>query len=57
MQDTLKILLQLRAEGTIGRFAIGGAIAASFYVEAVATEDLDVFVEDIRGQTTVNSAS
>lgn len=43
MQDTLKILLQLRAEGTIGRFAIGGAIAASFYVEAVATEDLDVF--------------
>lgn len=43
MQDTLKILLQLRAEGTIGRFAIGGAIAASFYIEAVATEDLDVF--------------
>jgi hypothetical protein len=43
MQDTLRVLLQLRAEGAIGRFAIGGAIAASFYVEAVATEDLDVF--------------
>ncbi len=43
MQDTLKILLQLRTEGMIGRFAIGGAVAASFYVESVATEDLDVF--------------
>jgi hypothetical protein len=28
----------------IGQFAIGGAVAASFYIEAVATEDLDVFV-------------
>ena len=43
MQDTLKILLQLRTEGIIGRFAIGGAVAASFYVESVATEDLDVY--------------
>ena len=43
MQETLRILLHLRSEGNIGRFAIGGAIAASFYVEAVATEDLDVF--------------
>jgi hypothetical protein len=43
MQDTLKILLQLRTEGTIGKFAIGGAVAASVYVEAIATEDLDVF--------------
>lgn len=43
MQDTLKILLQLRTEGMIGRFAIGGAVAASFYVESVATEDLDVY--------------
>ena len=43
MQETLKILLQLRSEGAIGQYAIGGAVAASFYVEAVATEDLDVF--------------
>ncbi len=43
MQNTLKILLQLHAEGILGCFAIGGAIAASFYTEAVATEDLDVF--------------
>lgn len=43
MRDTLKVLLQLRAEGVLNQFAIGGAIAASFYIEAVATEDLDVF--------------
>ena len=43
MKSTLEILLRLRAEGTIPQFAIGGAVAASFYVEAVATEDLDIF--------------
>jgi hypothetical protein len=43
MRDTLKVLLQLRTEGVLNQFAIGGAIAASFYIEAVATEDLDVF--------------
>ena len=43
MQATLKILLQLRTEGMNGRFAIGGAVAASFYAEKVATQDLDVF--------------
>ena len=43
VQNTLEILLKLRTEGVIGVFAVGGAIAASVYVEAVATEDLDVF--------------
>jgi hypothetical protein len=43
MQQALEILLQLRQEGILAKFAIGGAIAASFYAEAVATEDLDVF--------------
>ncbi len=43
MRETLQVLLQLRSEGRLGRFAVGGAIAASFYIEAVATEDLDIF--------------
>jgi hypothetical protein len=43
MRDTLKVLLQLRTEGVLNQFAIGGAIAATFFIEAVATEDLDVF--------------
>lgn len=43
MRDTLKILLQIRDEGVLADFAIGGAIAASFYTPAVSTEDLDIF--------------
>ena len=43
MKQTLEVLLQLRSEGVLARFAVGGAIAASFYIEAVATEDLDIF--------------
>ncbi|OGT84702.1 MAG: hypothetical protein A3H91_04970 [Gammaproteobacteria bacterium RIFCSPLOWO2_02_FULL_61_13] len=43
VKQTLQVLLQLRSEGVLSRFAIGGAIAASFYIEAVATEDLDIF--------------
>lgn len=35
--------MQLRSEGALTRFAVGGAIAASFYIEAVTTEDLDIF--------------
>ncbi len=43
MKIALEALLKLQTEGLLQRFAIGGAIAASFYIEAVATEDLDVF--------------
>lgn len=43
MRHTLKILLQLRAEGALAEFAIGGAIAAAFYTPAVMTEDIDIF--------------
>ena len=43
MKHALQALLQLRNEGTLAGFAVGGAVAASFYAEAVATEDLDVF--------------
>lgn len=32
------------ADGIIKDYAVGGAIAASFYVEPFATEDLDIFV-------------
>ena len=43
MRETLQVLLQLRSEGLLARFAVGGAVAASFYAEAVNTEDLDIF--------------
>ena len=43
MKATLQVLLLLRSEDRLARFALGGAVAASFYIEAVATEDLDIF--------------
>lgn len=44
MNKTLKVLNALVADGILGRYAIGGAMAATFYVEPVSTFDLDVFV-------------
>jgi hypothetical protein len=44
MQKTLAILNELEAAGLVERYAIGGALAAFFYAEAVVTEDLDAFV-------------
>jgi hypothetical protein len=43
MRRALEALLQVQREGFFDRFAIGGAVAAAYYVEAVVTEDLDVF--------------
>jgi hypothetical protein len=35
---------QMVADGVIDRYAIGGAVGATFYLEPVATLDIDVFV-------------
>jgi hypothetical protein len=44
VQKTLAILNELESAGLVERYAIGGAMAAFFYAEAVVTEDLDAFV-------------
>ncbi|MCE5228748.1 hypothetical protein LLG95_04025 [bacterium] len=44
MEKTLQVLNELKRDGVIKSYAIGGAMAAMFYVEPVATYDLDVFV-------------
>ena len=44
MRDALEALNHLVASGTILRYAIGGAVGATFHVEAVQTEDVDAFV-------------
>ena len=43
MEKTLEIINRMEADGVIGRYAIGGAMAAVFYVEPFATFDLDIF--------------
>ncbi len=44
MKRTLEVLNELEADGLFSRYAIGGAMAATFYTEPVLTFDLDVFV-------------
>jgi hypothetical protein len=44
MEHTLQVLNALERDGIVSRYAIGGAMAATFYAEPVLTFDLDIFV-------------
>jgi hypothetical protein len=44
MKATLAVINRLEADGTIGRYAIGGAVGALFYLEPSDTADIDIFV-------------
>lgn len=44
MEKTLHIINQMMSEGLFSRYAIGGGIAILFYIEPVATFDLDIFI-------------
>lgn len=44
MHAALRALNRLVADSVIENYAIGGAIGASFYLPAMQTEDIDVFV-------------
>ena len=44
MKRTLQVLNEMQRDGAFTRYAIGGAMAATFYVEPLLTFDLDVFV-------------
>jgi hypothetical protein len=43
VEKTLEIINRMEADGVIGRYAIGGAMAAIFYVEPFTTFDLGIF--------------
>lgn len=43
MKETLQVLNQMVADGVIDGYVIGGAIAATYYLEPIDTDDLDVF--------------
>ncbi len=42
--QVIKIVNEMEADGIVDRYAIGGAVGATFYLEPVATLDVDVFV-------------
>ncbi len=44
LETTLKVLNDLEREGVMSRYAIGGAMGATFYIEPLLTFDLDIFV-------------
>ena len=39
-----QVVNQLRAEGFISQYAVGGAVGALFYIEPTQTQDIDIFV-------------
>jgi hypothetical protein len=44
MKQTLDVINRMEADGVMGRYAIGGAVAAYNYIEPTVTEDLDILV-------------
>jgi hypothetical protein len=44
VKATLELINQMQADGVIGKYAIGGAVGATFYLAPAATVDLDLFV-------------
>jgi hypothetical protein len=45
MKETLKVINRMVKDGVIEEYAIGGAVAAIYYLEPFDTADLDVFVQ------------
>ncbi len=45
IKEAIQIINRMQSDGVIERYAIGGAVGATFYLEPVATLDIDIFVE------------
>ena len=44
IKEVISVVNQMQADGVIQPYAIGGAVGATFYLEPVATLDVDIFV-------------
>ncbi len=44
LKDVFAVVNRMEADGVIDRYALGGAVAATFYLEPIATVDVDFFV-------------
>jgi hypothetical protein len=45
IREVIETINQMKADGIIDRYAIGGAVGATFYLEPVSTLDVDIFME------------
>jgi hypothetical protein len=44
MKATLEVINAMQKDGIIGKYATGGAVGATYYLEPSATLDIDIFV-------------
>jgi hypothetical protein len=44
IRDAIEVINRMEGDGIIRRYAIGGAVGATFYLEPIATMDIDIFV-------------
>jgi len=44
VKATIQAINQMQTDGVIGKYAIGGAVGATLYLEPAATLDVDIFV-------------
>ena len=44
IKETISTINKMQADGVIGGYAIGGAVAANMYLETSDTRDVDVFI-------------
>jgi hypothetical protein len=44
IKAVIAVVNQMQADGVIERYAIGGAVGATFYLEPIATLDVDIFM-------------
>jgi hypothetical protein len=47
MEKVIRVLNRMQAEGVIEKYAIGGGIAAIYYLEAYHTDDIGVFISPV----------
>jgi hypothetical protein len=44
MERVIQVINRMQADGVIENYAIGGGIAAIYYLEAYLTDDIDIFI-------------
>lgn len=47
MEKVIQVLNQMQADGVFDKYAIGGGIAAIYYLEPYQTDDIDVFISPV----------
>src|SRR5437879_12641054 len=45
IKELIALINQMQSDGIIERYAVGGAVGATFYLEPISTLDVDIFIE------------